>query len=61
MGRCKCDFCSASAEYVSGDGQLHLCEDCYSLMEDDFSCSFEDEVGMPFDEYYEMEEINNDY
>jgi len=53
----KCDFCSADAAYVSGDGQLHLCEDCYRSMEDDFECSFEDEVGMPFDEYYEMEEI----
>ena len=57
MKHCKCDFCSADAVYVSGDGQLHLCEDCYCSMEDDFECSFEDELGMSFDEYYEIEEI----
>ena len=57
MKHCKCDFCFNEARYVSGDGELHLCDDCYLEMEDEFSSSFEDEVGVPFDEYYDFEDV----
>ena len=58
MKRCKCDLCFSDAAYVSGNSGLHLCEECYMSMEDDFEASFEDEVGMSFDEYYDMREVD---
>jgi hypothetical protein len=29
-------------------------------MSDDFEASMEDELGMPFDEYYDIEEVEED-
>ena len=60
MKRCKCDMCFSDAAYVSHNSSLHLCEECYIQMSDDFEASYEDEVGMPFDEYYDIEEIDCD-
>ena len=53
----KCDFCNNRADYETGDGHIHWCEDCYISMADDFEASYEDEYGMPFDEYYDTYRI----
>ena len=37
-----------------------LGEDCYIWASDDFESSMADEVGLSFDEYYDIEEIGND-
>lgn len=51
--------CSNDAKYISNNSSLALCPECYTSMADDFESSFEDEVGMPFDEYYDFEEIDD--
>jgi hypothetical protein len=58
MKRHICSLCFADAAYVSSKAHLALCEDCYTNMEDEYSASMEDEIGMSFDEYYEFEEID---
>lgn len=54
----QCDFCSSEAVYASGNSDLHLCEECYTSMSDDFESGMEDEVGMSFDEYYDIYELD---
>ena len=56
----KCDFCNNRADYRTGDGHIHWCEDCYISMADDFEASYEDEYGMPFCEYYDVYEMYED-
>ena len=53
----KCDFCNNRADYRTGDGRIHWCEDCYTSMADDYEASYEDDYGMPFDEYYDTYRI----
>ena len=53
----KCDFCNNRADYRTGDGHIHWCEDCYISMSDDYEASYEDDYGMPFDEYYDTYRI----
>ena len=55
MKRKTCMFCFNPAAYVSRNSSLALCEDCYISVSDDFESSMEDEVGLPFDEYYDIE------
>lgn len=57
MKRCMC--CFNPAEYESRNSNLRLCDECYLSMSDDFAASMEDELGMSFDEYYDMEEIED--
>ena len=56
----KCSFCNERADYISGDGQLCWCEECYTSMADDYEASYEDDYGMSFDEYYEVNDIEYD-
>ena len=60
MKRKTCMFCFYPAAYVSRNSSLALCEDCYISASDDFESSMADEVGLSFDEYYEIEEIDSD-
>lgn len=53
-------FCFNPAAYVSRNSSLALCEDCYISASDDFESDMEDEVGLPFDEYYDIEELDDD-
>ena len=55
--RCMC--CFNEARYISNNSSLALCPECYTSMADDFEASMEDEIGMPFDEYYDIEEIDD--
>lgn len=55
-----CMCCFNPVKYVSHNSTLRLCDDCYTNMYDDFSASFEDEYGMDFDEYYDIEELDNE-
>lgn len=57
MKRCMC--CYNPAVYESNNSSLRLCEECYISMSDDYESSFEEELGMSFDEYYDMEEIED--
>ena len=57
MKRKTCMCCFNPADYVSNNSSLALCEECYLIMSDDFESSMEYEVGMPFDEYYDIEEV----
>lgn len=59
MKRKACMYCFYPASYVSRNSSLTLCEDCYISASDDFESSMEDAVGLPFDEYYEIEEIDD--
>lgn len=59
MKRRTCMCCFNPAAYISHNSSLALCEECYMSMSDDFEASMEDEVGMPFDEYYDIEEIED--
>jgi hypothetical protein len=52
--------CFNQAAYVSNNSNLALCEDCYISMSDDFEASMEDELGVSFDEYYDIEELDQD-
>ncbi len=56
----RCDFCNERADYVSGDGRTHWCEECFTIMSDDWESSYEDEYGMSLDEYYDVHEIEYD-
>ena len=47
------------AAYVSRNSSLAWCEDCYISASDNFELSMEDEVGLPFDEYYDIEEMDD--
>lgn len=47
--------CFNPAVYVSHNSALALCEECYLSFSDDYEASMEDEIGMPFDEYYDIE------
>lgn len=60
MKRRMCMCCFNPAVYESSNSDLRLCEDCYISMSDDFECGMEDEVGMSFDEYYDIVEIEED-
>lgn len=61
MKRKTCMCCFNPAVYESKNSDLRLCEECYLIFSDDFECcGMEDEVGMPFDEYYDIEEIEED-
>lgn len=60
MKRKTCMCCFNPAVYKSNNSNLRLCEECYLSFSDDFECGMEDEVGMPFDEYYDIEEIEED-
>ena len=53
----KCDFCNNRADYRTGDSRIHWCEDCYISMADEYEASYEDDHGMPFDEYYDTYRI----
>lgn len=55
-----CMCCFNQAVYESKSSNLRLCEECYISFSDDFESSMENELGMPFDEYYEIEEIEED-
>ena len=57
---CKCDFCNNKAVYISCNSPIRLCEDCYTNMSDDFEFGMEDEVGVPFDEYYDFCMVDDD-
>ena len=57
MKCCLCDLCFNPAVYVSGNSPLHLCEDCYTSMEDDYESMFAEETGMSFDEYYDFQDV----
>ena len=59
MKRKTCTYCFYPAAYVSRKSSLAWCEDCYISASDDFELSMEDEVGLPFDEYYDIEEIDD--
>lgn len=59
MKRKTCTYCFYPAAYVSRNSSLALCEDCCISASDDFESSMEDTVGLPFDEYYEIEEIDD--
>lgn len=59
MKRKTCMFCFYPAAYVSRNSSLALCEDCYISASDDFESTMEDEVGLPFDEYYDIEEMDD--
>ena len=52
--------CFNPAAYVSHNSNLALCEECYLSMSDDFEASYESSIGMPFDEYYDIEEVEED-
>lgn len=56
----RCDFCNERADYMSGDGRIHWCEECYISMADDYEASYEEDYGMPFEEYYDVCEIEYD-
>jgi hypothetical protein len=58
MKRKTCMCCFNPAVYESKNSNLRLCEECYISFSDDFEASMEDEIGMSFDEYYEIEEID---
>lgn len=58
MRRCMC--CFEPAAYIPHNSQMALCEECHMSMEDDFEASMEDEVGLPFDEYYDFEWVGED-
>lgn len=60
MKRKTCTYCFHPAAYVSRNSSLAWCEDCYISASDDFELSMEDEVGLPFDEYYDIDEIDDD-
>lgn len=60
MKRKTCTYCFYPAVYVSRNSSLAWCEDCYISASDDFESSIEDEVGLPFDEYYDIEELDVD-
>lgn len=60
MKRKMCMCCFNPAVYVSNNSNLALCEDCYISMSDDFEASMEDELGVSFDEYYDIEELDQD-
>lgn len=60
MKRKTCMCCFDPAAYESKNSNLRLCEDCYITFSDDFEASMEEECGMTFDEYYEMEEIEDE-
>ena len=57
----KCDFCNNRADYKTGDGSIHWCEDCYISMADEYEAYYEDDYGMPFDEYYDTYRIYHEY
>ena len=59
MKRKTCMFCFYPAAYVSRNSSLALCEDCYISASDYFESSMSNEVGLSFDEYYEIEEIDD--
>lgn len=59
MKRKTCMFCFYPAAYISKNSSLALCEDCYILASDEFESSIEDSVGLPFDEYYDIEEVDD--
>lgn len=59
MKRKTCTYCFYPAAYVSRKSSLAWCEDCYISASDNFESSMEDEVGLPFDEYYDIEEIDD--
>mgnify|MGYP003446939493 CR=1 FL=1 len=59
MKQCICNFCYNPAVYKSNNSPIKLCEDCYISMSDDFESSMESSTGIPFDEYYEIEEIED--
>ena len=59
MKRKTCTYCFYPAAYVSRNSSLAWCEDCYISASDDFEDSMEDEVGLPFDEYYDIEELDD--
>ena len=59
MKRKTCTYCFYPAAYVSKKSSLAWCEDCYISASDNFESSMEDEVGMSFDEYYDIEEIDD--
>lgn len=55
MKHCLC--CFNEVTHVSHNSPLKLCDDCYLTMKDDYEASFEDEIGMSFEEYYDFEEV----
>ena len=57
MKRKTCTYCFYPAAYVSRNSSLAWCEDCYISASDNFESSMEDAVGLPFDEYYDIEEV----
>ena len=59
MKRKTCMLCFNPAAYVSRNSSLALCEDCYISASDYFESSMADEVGLSFDEYYDIEEIDD--
>ena len=54
-----CICCFNPAVYISRNSSLALCEECYLSFSDDYESSMEDEIGMPFDEYYDIEELDD--
>jgi hypothetical protein len=60
MKRKLCMCCFNPAAYESKNSNLRLCEECYLSFSDDYESSMEEEYGMPFDEYYDIEEIEYD-
>ena len=52
--------CFNPAAYVSHNSTLALCEECYLSFSDDYEASMEEEYGMSFDEYYDIEELDDD-
>lgn len=56
---CTCSLCFNKAVYISQNTHLNLCEECFMSMEDEYECSMEDEIGMPFDEYYDFVEVDD--
>lgn len=55
-----CMCCFNPAAYVSHNSTLALCEECYLSFSDDYEASMEEEYGMSFDEYYDIEELDDD-
>jgi len=59
MKRKTCMCCFNPAVYESQNSNFCLCEECYMSFSDDYEASMEEEYGMSFDEYYEIEEIED--
>ena len=57
MKEFKCDMCDSKAAYVLNTG-MHLCEDCFLNMEDDFVSSFEDDLRCYFYDYYDAQSLD---